>query len=701
VLHFARFGAAEGRLARPRFSPNPAPECFFPVRGHRNVAVPDRAIDVVIPAYKGVGETEACIASVLSSQSLARFRIVVINDHSPEPELTNSLRRLASDQKIVLIENPINRGFVRSANAGMAAGDNDVVLLNSDTLVFDGWLDRLAACAYSEKRTGTVTPFSNNATICSYPVFCADNRLPSDFDLATLDADFANVNRGRSIDIPTAVGFCMYIRRDCLQETGLFDAESFGLGYGEENDFCMRAAAKGWAHKLACDVFVHHAGGVSFGDSSARQQSAMRILIKKHPTYLQLVQKHVQANPGNGYRVAVTAHRLRQYGKRVFLSIVHPLGGGLAQHARDLAASTAKDVVWLNLRPMGSGGLVLECDREGYQFSITFEPRLEYDLLAAVLKACGVERIHIHHLMGHDADLRRLVRDLQIPFDFTLHDYFTICPQVTLTDEHGRYCGEPDEGACNRCMARRPAPGNVADISVWRAKYAWVLTEAERVIAPSVDVEVRIRKYYMPARLIAAEHESGPSCAIPGPRPLREGEPFRVAVLGGMPIHKGFELLRDCSARAEDSGLPFQFVLVGSIDPALRNNRIAFKITGPYEASDLPSLVQDVAPHLVWFPGLCPETFSYTLSACLELGLPLAAHQIGAFPERVGGRPWTWTVPPDWSAADWMNLFNQIRRDSFTKGARPCLPAVLPRGLADFYPDRYLSGADLHRIARV
>ena len=57
----------------------------------------------------------------------------------------------------------------------------------------------------------------------------------------------------------------MYIRRAALTEVGYFDAERFGLGYGEENDFCLRATALGWHHHIACDTFVYHTGSVSFG----------------------------------------------------------------------------------------------------------------------------------------------------------------------------------------------------------------------------------------------------------------------------------------------------------------------------------------------------------------------------------------------------------------------------------------------------
>ncbi len=84
---------------------------------------------------------------------------------------------------------------------------NDVLLLNSDTEVADGWLERMQRAAYSAPDIGTVTPFSNNATICSYPSFCRDNMLPDEFTVESLDPLFAEANSGVTIDIPNAVGF--------------------------------------------------------------------------------------------------------------------------------------------------------------------------------------------------------------------------------------------------------------------------------------------------------------------------------------------------------------------------------------------------------------------------------------------------------------------------------------------------------------
>jgi GT2 family glycosyltransferase/glycosyltransferase involved in cell wall biosynthesis len=688
VLHFAKHGASEGRLSRRATVANAPVEFFLPSRALLRAA-PNREIDVVIPVYKGLRETQACIESVLSSPCSSRFRAIVINDASPESELTWFIRRLADKDKITLIENPRNLGFVRSANAGMQTSKRDVVLLNSDTVVSAGWLDRLAACVYADERTGTVTPFSNNATICSYPVFCAENQLSVSSELAKLDAAFATVNSGRAVDIPTAVGFCMYIRRDCLEDTGLFDAEAFGLGYGEENDFCMRAAAKGWKHKLACDVFVYHSGGVSFGEASARQRRAMEILIGKHPGYPDLIQRHIHADPAKAYRIAVTAHRIRTSGKRVFLSVVHSLGGGVAQHLSELVASTANEVMWLNLKPAPSGTSMLECLQSGYQFSLALNSRSEYDHLVAVVKACGIERIHIHHLMGHTADLQHLAQDLSVPLDFTIHDYYTICPQVTLTDEHGRYCGEPDGDGCERCLAKRPASGGGLDIFSWRARHAWVFARASRVIAPSADTGDRMQSYFPQAHIVAAEHQSASLQRTVTPRPLLPNERLRVAVLGTMTVHKGFELLQQCAESARRSALPIEFILVGNLETGLPK-LTAVRETGSYKFPDLPAVIKLVSPHLVWFPTRGPETFSYTLSTCLELGFPILAPDIGAFPERLEGRPWTWIVPWDWSEGEWLDLLLRIRRDNFLPGTGPCLPSPRSRALPAFYPAQYL-----------
>jgi len=176
--------------------------------------------------------------------------------------------------------------------------DRDVVLLNSDTEVANDWLDRLLKSAYAYPDVGTVTPFSNNATICSYPFEGWTGGVPGTLALADLDRLFASTNAGRTVDLPTAVGFCMLIRRACLAQVGAFDAERFGRGYGEENDFCMRATGAGWRNVLAGDVFVYHEGAVSFsGERLELTTNAGKTLMDLYPDYVRKVSAAAGRHP--------------------------------------------------------------------------------------------------------------------------------------------------------------------------------------------------------------------------------------------------------------------------------------------------------------------------------------------------------------------------------------------------------------------
>ena len=223
--------------------------------------------------------------------------IIVIDDASPEVELSTWLNKLAEGDLITLHRNSANVGFVSSANRGMdIAGRRNVVLLNSDTEVPPGWLQRLVAHAHRVSQVATISPFSNNATICGYPSNIG-GPLPPGQNLHGIDRACQVANAGRNIEIPTSVGFCMFIARTALDEVGYFDEQAFGRGYGEENDFCMRAAARGWKHLLACDVFVYHEGAVSFStDSETLSIRAMRVLIKRYPQYPQIIERHVRTD---------------------------------------------------------------------------------------------------------------------------------------------------------------------------------------------------------------------------------------------------------------------------------------------------------------------------------------------------------------------------------------------------------------------
>ncbi len=682
---YVRLMSALRRRSRPE------PPSAVPAPRFRSRPVELR-VDVIVPVYRGLTETRTCLDSLLAAEPALPHECIVIDDASPEPALSAYLLELAQTGKITLLVNPENLGFVGTVNRGMTLHpEHDVVLLNSDTRVSGDWLDRLADCAYSDPAAATATPLSNNATICSYPRFCEDNPLPGGASTAELDALCRTVNPGRTVEIPTAVGFCMYIRRDCLDQLGLFDAERFGKGYGEENDFCMRAGATGWKHLLCADTFVYHSGGVSFAETqSPRQREAIQVMRRLHPHYETQVQRHILADPARPLRLALDAARLLALKQPLVLFVLHASGGGTEKHARDLARLFAGRLEVLLLQPGDTGYHELSWLGEGESFRLYFRLPEDYPRLRELLRGLGLGRVHFHHLQGIDPALLQLPDELGLPYDFTVHDYYILCPQISLTGVRGQYCGEPDEAGCNRCLRLLPAPGKV-DIGAWRRQHATLVDKAARVFAPSRDVEARVLRHFPRAEVIVAPHpEEKALDRPPTPRSLAADQPLRIAVLGALGPAKGPDLLERCALDAEYRDLPLDFQLLGyAYRTLIERPRSRLTVHGAYQDDELDRLLGELKPHLVWFPAQCPETYSYTLSACLRNGLPVVAPNLGAFPERLAGRAWSWIRPWREEAGTYNDFFMTVRAGHFATGIAPRPPAGEPSLAAFHYQADY------------
>lgn len=646
-------------------------------------------VDVIVPVYKGLDDTRQCVESVLASKCKTAWRLVIVNDASPEPQVTAWLREAAGrDSRILLLENQENLGFVGTVNRGMAVSEqHDVLLLNSDTEVANDWLDRLRNAAYCDARVASVTPFSNNATICSYPRFCEPNELPPHCDTATLDALFAATNPGQVVDVPTGVGFCMYIRRDCLDAVGPFDVRNFGKGYGEENDFCRRAADAGWRNLHALDTFVLHTGGVSFGDSkSQRERDAVGKLRRMHPSYDGIVHAFVGADPARGARLAVDVARVRARGLPCVLAVLHDRGGGTLRHAGELAGHLGERAVFWSLTPAPGSAVRLELLEPGAGFRLEFALPGQWDVLLRVLRALGIVHVHYHHLLGHREEILHLGEQLGVRWDFTAHDFYSMCPQISLTGQNDRYCGEEGHGECAHCVPGAPAPGGL-NITQWRERHAGLLGAARHVLAPSRDTARRFVRMFPQADVRLAPHTDMASPAgLPGPEvtPLGADVRLKVVVLGGLSRIKGADVLEDVASLAARAGAPLEFHLVGhAYRELLKQPRAALTVHGPYLDSDLPGLLAWIKPDLIWFPALWPETYSYTLSSALAFGAPVVAPNIGSFPERLSGRRWSWVMPWDTSSADWLAFFEEVRDKHFARGVSPQPQWEVADGKAD------------------
>ncbi|MBE2919922.1 MULTISPECIES: glycosyltransferase family 2 protein [Anoxybacillus] len=239
-------------------------------------------IDIIIPIYDGYRETVECIRSVLNVETSTEYRLIIVNDKSPNKDIGDFLLEI-KNPKIIILNNEENIGFVGSVNKGIQFSNNDVILLNSDTIVTDYWIDKMEKAAYSDERVGTVTALTNRGTIASVPYFNQDNEIPEGYTIASFGKLIEEISLNLYPTIPTAVGHALFIKRRVIEEVGLFDQETFGMGYGEEEDFSCRVIKKGYKNILCDNTFVYHWGSTSFGESKKKYiRENKKRLIKKY-----------------------------------------------------------------------------------------------------------------------------------------------------------------------------------------------------------------------------------------------------------------------------------------------------------------------------------------------------------------------------------------------------------------------------------
>jgi GT2 family glycosyltransferase len=252
---------------------------------------------VIVPVFNALERTEACLES-LSRTVPPQTQVLLIDDASTDSGVRPLLESWVEqvDLNASLLCHSQNRGFVATANHGMRVATTDLVLLNSDTEVTNGWLQSLAVCLASDSSIATATPWSNNGEIVSIPKFCVSNQVPENPD--SIAKVIASCGHPEYPDMPTAVGFCMAISMKAIERVGLFDEETFGLGYGEENDFCQRVEKIGLRNVLCDDAYVVHHGGASFGPLEIKPDAqSMQRLLGKHPDYELKVSRFIQEDP--------------------------------------------------------------------------------------------------------------------------------------------------------------------------------------------------------------------------------------------------------------------------------------------------------------------------------------------------------------------------------------------------------------------
>jgi GT2 family glycosyltransferase/glycosyltransferase involved in cell wall biosynthesis len=616
-------------------------------------------VDIVIPIYNAPDDVRRCVASVLASTP-EDHRLVLIDDASTDAAVHGVLRDIEQRgaRNVVILRNERNLGFTATANRGMTRSTADIVLLNSDTIVTTGWLAAMLRCAASDPAIATVTPFSNNAEICSFPRFCEDNDWPLDCDAAPVSRALADAAVPTYPDLPTGVGFCMFVRRAAIDAIGTFDM-AFGAGYGEENDFCLRAARAGWRNVLADDAFVIHAGARSFAGRKAELGSRnLARLLARHPHYADMVQRYIAADPLRAIRHAAQARLDVRSPLRGVLHVIHHHGGGTETHVRELIAASRDRWRHYLAVAVGDRWQVEAHRRDGSVITFAFtreEGEGWREFVAGIAATFRVALIHLHNISACREGLLEALDAGDVPFGYTLHDLNFACPTITFLDPAGRYCGGvTDARTCQACLRAQPEFADI-DVTSWRARHAKLVERAAFVIAPSRWAASMLDRYFPHSDAAIIQHgtQAPPEIRLPGTRlgvlMPDDGVPV-VAALGAIGPDKGARRIERLVERMRELDLPVRIVVIGYLDVERgpwQSDDARLTIHGRSDARDLTELLQHYRAQFVLFPSAGPETFSYTLSESWRAGVPALVPPIGALAERVAESGAGWVLRDD------------------------------------------------------
>ena len=604
-----------------------------------------RSISIIIPVYNANREFEDCLSSIIKFTDLDTNTLIIVNDKSDDADLLNYLDNLSTITNVQIINNDSNLGFVKSCNIGMRLSKNDVILLNSDTLVTKGWLEKLQRAAYSNDKVATVTPLTNNGTIASVPNFVEDNSVPENYTVDSFADLIERISLNKYPEIPTAVGFCMYIKRDVINEIGLFNEKLFGKGYGEENDFCLRARKAGWINILDDVTYIFHAGSTSFTNKIRKQQVAkhLKVIERLYPGYQKSISDFVISNPladihkNIQFWLSCVPNPDSRY-RILFVMHYEPTVGGVGLHTTDLA-SKIKNSASFKISPDQDGCLVIRIYESGeWRFLLKLDGYDSTSLAEKfryLLLYFKINIIHVQHLLGIPETLLKQATELEIPILHTLHDYYLVSSSPQLIGEYTNihvFSDNPniDAEAVMHYSSSKNSPlytrlyslSNMIDIFIAPSTYVLDFFQALKISKAKLKLISNGVEYITQRN---RRHQSDSK------------DTLNIAYLGVQSDHKGLPFFLEAVSELKKCKSRANYFSIGASND--KYSKILLKLgvldLGGYSRSSISKILNKNEIDLVLIPSIYPETYSYTLSESAVSGIPVVARKIGALSERV------------------------------------------------------------------
>ncbi|MGY9038451.1 MAG: glycosyltransferase [Rhodobacterales bacterium] len=610
------------------------PDLFRP----KAIPTGNDTITIILPIFNAYDVLKEALQRIVDNTDL-QWRIILIEDCSTDKRVLPLIRdwSVTNKDRATLIQNSQNLGFIKSVNKGLNCAQrwsDTIVLLNSDALVPPKWASRLIQPLRQYPRAATGTPMSNDAEIFTAPLICAPQNLAfGQGDL--IDATAANLNpEAYTTAAPTGVGFCMAINPKYLKKEPQLDI-AFGKGYGEEVDWCQKIRTAGGLHYCAINLFVEHRGGQSFGsEAKSRLITKNNALIsKRYPHYDTDVQNFIKSDPLISPRLALAlAWIAAQDTYPVSIYFAHSMGGGaeayLQHRIKSKHYALGRAAIVIRMGGTMRWQIELHC-QDGIISGGTDNFDYVVELLLPLKKrklvySCAVGA---RDPLGVPKAILRLSQNGNHRIEFLFHDYFSISPDYTLTNENGLYVGLPEiDEKSIKLKAEH------VNLRQWQNEWEQLLEASDEISVfsrNSKDIVSEAYPQHTP-KIKVKPHQmlhSVPLIKCPDSRMRRV-----IGVLGDIGLQKGAWVISRSASQIDKLGLGL--VIVGNFDPAIPLSP-SVPIHGNYSVTDLDKIAGQYGVTDWLIPSVWPETFSFTTHEALATGLNTHAFAIGAQGEAV------------------------------------------------------------------
>lgn len=632
----------------------------------------DVKVDIIIPIYNAYEYTKKCIETVIQNTDLQQNTLILINDKSPDDKILPMLKEFEAanlERNICIINNEENVGFVKTVNIGMRCSEHDVVLLNSDTEVTKDWLSKMQYTAYIRENVATVTPLSNNATLASIPNFLEENDLPSYLSLEEYAEKIEHCSLNVFPEIPTAHGFCMYIKREAINIVGLFDEVTFEKGYGEENDFSYRCINCGFTHLLCDNTFIYHKGTQSF--SKEKQEFVdkhLKLLQERYPRNFEMTSRFCQQNPIELIQDNVK-YSVNNQDRKNILIVVHEfrkrdskLLGGTVLHIYDLIDALRSKMNFHVLYPE-NGFYKLASFFENSTTKLDLGKINSYEqaqlyhyeyqnIIKQIFEIIPIDFVHVHHVLNHYFDIFSMLQERNIPYMVSLHDFYFICPSIVLVEDK-MCCVNRANLDCKNCKK----------YGKWiekRRKIAHqALRGAKAIVAPSNSTKEIFKQYYKDLNITVIEHGMEKIQEIYEIKNFKENK--NIAFIGGVNQVKGLNILKELTKKVNQKDNEYRLHLFGiTSDTEFNETDGNFIFHGMYDRENIIQLLKENNIGLVCLFSIWPETYSYTLTEAIIAGIPVLVLDYGALSERTKKDNLGWVLDKNVTTEQIVEKINQI-----------------------------------------